>query len=593
MAKLVYAVLRQHAKPSVAAALAARITRVLARLVPDNLQAPAPRLIVHDGIVAGICNPAASLPVSGASVCMGVLHDAPADWSCPGAPAPDGSYALFRADPHGVELLTDISGSRTIWYAQTPDILLAATSQRALVMLLGSFEFEPRALGWLVASGTLGPGFSWDRRIGCLANDSRLHLDRHRWTLTRSETPVAYVADGGHRRDHAARLDAALDHSFATLDLAPERWIVPLSGGYDSRAVAALLAAHVPEIGRLRTVTWGLRDAPADRLGDAAIAQRVADSLGTAHAFLSLDGDVPVDFEQVLARFVAAGEGRTDRISAYIDGLALWARLHAMDCDGILRGDEAFGCRRVASDFQVLRNMHVLVPGDLAGLPAAVRGTLAEVRRPDALLRRADETRAAWRDRLGIGFEHPYLFAALNDLKLAYVEVAHPLLTRRIVEAVRTLPDELRTDKKLFRERVLARVPPVPIARNVAIPARAALFASARFRAAMCAALDEAAADDSPFDTLAKCALDGIDEAAADGRGWRERPWRRALKRVRRRVGWANDAPPVLSPGALALRVVVAHRTVRLLREDAVALAAEDPAGVSRHAVVAASATGG
>lgn len=576
MAKLVYAIARGHASvppdPELTAALAARVERVLARLVPDHVSAPPPRIIARDGIVAGICNPVASLPVIGTSVCLGALFDAPGDWYRPGTPAPDGSYALFRADADHVDVLTDIAGTRTVWYVLTPSLFLAATSQRALVMLMGDLEPESRALHWLLSSGTLGPGHGWDRRIACLANDARLVLDRRCWSLAREDTPVEYRAAGGGRREHAAQLTDALDETFETLGLDPCRWLVPLSGGYDSRTLAWLLARHHAEAERLHALTWGLRTAPTDPRGDAAIARRVADSLGTRHEFVALD-DVEggVDFEQLLTRFVAAGEGRTDRISAYIDGFAIWARLHAMDCDGVLRGDEAFGCRRVGSSLEVLRNMHLLTLDELSPVPPGVREACVDVARPRSLARRPDETREAWRDRLNIAFEHPYVFAALNDAKLAYVEVVHPLLSRRIVEAVRALPDGLRTDKRLFRELVETRGPRVPIARRPAIPSREALFASAGFRACMRRSLEAAEADRGPFDLLAPAAREWLD-ADPRRRNGRQRSARGLAQRIGRRIGLLAPPGPTLSPGALALRIVVAHRTARLLADDSAAV---------------------
>ncbi len=57
------------------------------------------------------------------------------------------------------------------------------------------------------------------------------------------------------------------------------------------------------------------------------------------------------------------------------------------------------------------------------------------------------------------------MLAALNDLKLHYVEVANPLLARPILEFVRTMPDEQRTEKRLFRAIVDSIGPKVRIAR--------------------------------------------------------------------------------------------------------------------------------
>jgi hypothetical protein len=66
--------------------------------------------------------------------------------------------------------------------------------------------------------------------------------------------------------------------------------------------------------------------------------------------------------------------------------------------------------------------------------------------------------------------EIPVNFAALNDLKLSYVEIINPLLARRIIEAVRRLPDHLRAGKKLFRSIVEELNPGLPFAKYRAIP---------------------------------------------------------------------------------------------------------------------------
>lgn len=54
-------------------------------------------------------------------------------------------------------------------------------------------------------------------------------------------------------------------------------------------------------------------------------------------------------------------------------------------------------------------------------------------------------------------FEIPTIFAARSDLKLAYIEVIHPLLSKKIMQCVRSLPDDLRTDKSLFKAIVATR----------------------------------------------------------------------------------------------------------------------------------------
>jgi hypothetical protein len=66
-------------------------------------------------------------------------------------------------------------------------------------------------------------------------------------------------------------------------------------------------------------------------------------------------------------------------------------------------------------------------------------------------------------------FRIPVVLAALTDLKAPYVELINPLLTKRIIDQVRKLPDHLRTDKMLFKNIILTISPKIRFAKNVAI----------------------------------------------------------------------------------------------------------------------------
>ena len=154
------------------------------RLTPDNIS-PRPLLIIDkNGIFICIFNPSKSLPIKNTSVCMGNLIDPKDNWWEPMGKVPDGSYALFRSDENTVELVSDIVASRTIWYIQTENIFIASTSQRAIVFFLQDFNLNKAVISWILSSGTLGPGLSWDNRIQCLRGNTSLFLDRSSWKLT-------------------------------------------------------------------------------------------------------------------------------------------------------------------------------------------------------------------------------------------------------------------------------------------------------------------------------------------------------------------------------------------------------------------------
>mgnify|MGYP001581096636 CR=1 FL=1 len=465
MAKIVYLCSRQGARLPFSRT---DMESVLSRLTPDNIIPRPPRIIEKEGFLVGVFNPTDSLLVQDLAVCMGVLLNDAGDWWRAGSQAPDGSYALFRNDAQSVELLTDIVGTRTLWYVQTPDWFIASTSQRAIVCFLGDFEPNAEASSWMLSSGTLGPGLSWDRRIRCLGGNARLILNRDTWTLTVKQETVRYDSVSLTEPEHAQQLLQALTQTFLKMDLDMQRWMLPLSGGVDSRAVLLMLKDRVG----LRTITWGQKGAQQNPKSDAYIAQLMAAHVGVAHEYYPIDIS-PEPFETVLQRFLIAGEGRVDHVSAYVDGLAIWKRLFENGCQGAIRGDEAFGCMAVRSHFDVYRNMGLTIMDDYKNSDMVKEYSRESGQhRPESLEQRSGESLEAWRDRLNTEFEAPYIFAALNDLKLPYVEMCSPLLSRRVIRVVRQLPDFLRTNKTLFRKIVNTMAPGIRYASHSAIANR-------------------------------------------------------------------------------------------------------------------------
>jgi hypothetical protein len=363
---------------------------------------------------------------------------------------PDGSFALFRSDAERVELFADYTASRTIWFARTEDVFIASMSQRAIPWFLGSFEPNPHAITWMLSSGTLGPGQSWDRRTQPLAPGGLLRLDRLTWKLEVDEPPIVFRADLVADAVHTQRTRAALSEVFAAFDVDRLRWVLPLSGGHDSRAI--LLRMHDRD--GLRCITWGLREASHQPETDAAVARKVAAFLGVRHQYFETDVTATVA-DRILDRYLVAGEGRVDSIFGYMDGFELWRSLSLSGTVGIIRGDHGFGHRVVSSPDEARLRVGMTLWSDYRNVPTLADLNLKhleEQRIPAALEHQSAESVADWRDRLFHAFRMPAVYAALNELKSAYVEIVSPLLLRRLVELARTHPEHLRTGKKLFRE---------------------------------------------------------------------------------------------------------------------------------------------
>ena len=435
------------------------------RLTPDNIKPKQAQIIINKGIFIGIINPSDVLPIKNNSVCMGYMFGDQDDWWQPNATVPDGTYALFRGDEHTIELVTDTVASRTIWYVQTNNYLMASTSQRAIVMLLKSFEPNKNVFPWMISSGTLGPELSWDRRINMLPGSSRLVLERRSWKLNVIREPLGYSTNNVDTARHENNLKNSIEHTFDTLDLNLEKWVLPLSGGVDSRAILMMLKNRPG----LKSITWGLRSSLCDKNNDAYIAKHLAANFHVEHSYFQTDVSQS-SIDKIFTRFLIAGEGRVDNISGYMDGFNIWKTLYEKGVQGIIRGDEAFGCYPVKSAAEVFRNMNFQVLDDFSNTDT-IRECIATSpqERPTALLKMKSESLDEWRDRLNREYEFPTVFAALNDLKLAYVEIINPLISRHILSQVVKLPDSLRADKALFRKIVNSLCPDIKFAKKAAI----------------------------------------------------------------------------------------------------------------------------
>ncbi|KAF0191342.1 MAG: hypothetical protein FD165_1938 [Gammaproteobacteria bacterium] len=540
------------------------ITALSARLTPDNIKPVPPRVIEGDGILLGIINPTDSLRIQGCSVCMGTLFGHSPDWWRPESDAPDGSYALFRGAEKTVELLTDILASRTIWYVKTDDLFIAATSQRAIVYFLQSYQPNETAYPWMLSSGTLGPELSWDKRIRCLPGDARLILDRESWELKLDRAPVAFRADSSSQNEHEKRLRDSIQDTFDGLDLDFDRWVLPLSGGYDSRAILQMLKDRPG----LKTVTWGVKAALSDENGDACVARDLASHYRVPHQYFYTDlSDENVEY--LFTRFLVAGEGRIDHISGYMDGFAIWKALYERGYQGIIRGDEAFGCRAIRSDRQVYKNMGMQVLSDFENVGMLQKEFGAGVQVwPHNIERQPDESRETWRDRANTLFEFPFVFAALSDLKLSYVEISAPLLSRKIITQVRCMPDSLRTNKSAFKHMVTHNGPGIRYATGAAIESRDDILRSDTVASAIRNGLRQEHAGSKRIDVLSRFALELLAKESSLSGKLSSNKGERIIRRIRSMLSIRNQGL-LLDPYLLAFRVYIIRRMHEILDGDA------------------------
>lgn len=464
MSKLIYMCTRN---PHDCSRFVHAITSACAAIRPDNIEPRPDQIVEIGGIAFGLTNPSATVRINGQSIALGYIDDPSERWSSPGTVVPDGNFGMFRADKDWVELVSDIVGSRTIWYYKDERVFLASTSQRAIVSTLGSFEFNDSVVPWMLSTGMLGPFLSWDRRMTCVPVDSVVRLNRSDWTLSIHSTPVSFSSIDVPDSRQKALLDQAFEETFGTLKIDWSRWVVPLSGGYDSRAILCYLLQHRASENDVRCVTWGLASSLEEQGTDAYVAKRLASRLNVSHSFYPTDMSVDSAW-RILDRFIVNGEGRIDHLSGYLDGFQLWKTLFEDGVQGIIRGDEGFGRAPVSSPEAARRLAGLELCSDFSNLKNCKDFQLPDQPIPSHLQQRSGESLLSWRDRLYHEYRIPVYLAALSDLKLPYVEQMNPLLSRNILTVFRRFPDHLRTDKALFKRIVTSMCPDVEIANTKA-----------------------------------------------------------------------------------------------------------------------------
>ena len=430
------------------------------RQMPDPLPGES-----GDGAITVCFQPVPGMMRQGAGIVLGGMSQV-SNWYEPGAGVGDGTFALFRTSSTAVELLTDALGTRSIWYYHDDHCLLAASSVRMLVMLLGSFEPNPQAIAWMLANGSPGPAGGWDKRARMVPAGCRLWLDRASWHLDVASLPAdnRFVPpQGASHETFRLAFQEALTASIEALPEDTANWVLPLSGGYDSRLLACVLRDRPG----LRTITWDISADTTHDNPEMAVAERLAEDLDLPHDSVRLSPPPQAAREQVMDRFVRTGEGLTDAIGAYLDGFALWGGMAARGVHGIFRGDEpfgGFGWTPVHDERDVRLGLGLALLTDLPSTRWLDEAWGIKQQWPQELHRQPDESLEDWRHRLYRTFRVPMALAALTETKTLYVEVLNPLQARGISGLVDKLPNALRNDKALLIETVNRLSPAVPYA---------------------------------------------------------------------------------------------------------------------------------
>lgn len=435
-----------------------KITLIGDRISPDNIEPNPTKFLSTDNSICAIFNPVSTIDIKDTSVCLGFSLDMNWDILDKRAEAIEGTYSIFRNSANYFQVVTDMVASRTVWYYMDDNIFIASSSQRAIVMYLESFKFNDMVIPWMLSSGTLGPGYSYDRRLSMLEPNSLLSLNKKEWKLKKDMKQLELKNIYPSKLEAKNELKRILDSVFENFNIDNDKFVLPLSGGYDSRAILLFLNDKK----NLRTITWGAKESLDDEENDAYIAKSLAAKYEIEHKYFeSFKADVAI--KETLDRFLATSEGRIDHVGGYLDGMAMWKSFFENGYECLIRGDELLGLSVPNSELEARRAEGITLLSDYYNISNEI---LSKFKPQKYKIGKYDDIYRL-KGYLAVYNEHPVVFAALNDIKLSYVEIFNPLLSTSLLKAVFSMFDKkIIGDKEIFKNIVDEICPDIPIAKR-------------------------------------------------------------------------------------------------------------------------------
>ena len=543
------------------------------RLAPDNILPEYKEIQRTEKTLSVVFSPDTLIEAHDGSVILGAAETENQKWWVPGSDIPDGAYCMIRSDGKDIELLTDVAGSRSIWFVVTSEMFIAATSQRAILMVLGSFHPNSSAAAWMLSAGCLGPSNSWDERLQVVPQDSCLSFNRLTWQTTTKTVPVEFSDAGFSKKEYESGFEEALSETFEKLTFDSANSVLALSGGYDSRASLIFFnrLGNVP-----KCITWGQEEARQLKGTDSNIAAQLTKKYQVSHKFFSTDLS-PEPISLLLDRVLMAMEGRIAHLEAALDGFDRYKQLRESGISALIRGDEGFGWITVYDERDVLESVGLLTLRDFSNAARLEAEAFPVQDIPEAMrFKRNHESLAVWRDRLYHQYRMPVILAALAEGRLSYLEQINPMLSRRIIYNVRKQPDSLRTEKMLFRKVIDRLEPQIPIADKSSLGSLGKLLDNEKVRSLFIEELNSQNTTQVLPDTLVRTCLNHLENFKQNTSQTNSR-----LKSVRNYVPSAllpyarrlrrklNPPRRELSTSDLLIRSYIVSRMNHILTEDA------------------------
>jgi len=416
------------------------------QLVPELLIRSGGCALGHTGYLAGPATPEMLLGADD----LGAMAD-----------LQSGCFGIFRVDPRGFEGVTSITRIDPVYFTETAQLHVAGS--RALLVHLvaraaesglarGSMNFDVPALQSMVRHGFFTTDETPFRGVTALPVASTLRVRDGARHIERRPLPDAEPLPSGPsvraKQKLIAPLAEALVASVQPLKRHGEPVLLSLSGGRDSRLIAAVLhAAGVP----YRARTHGFADHP-----DVVLAQRIAQTLG-----IELQVDLPRESDDSRSTIVGHPLVRACHVIRMAEGMQ--SAYENMDRPGTF----AVAPRMSGSGGETLRGgfLYDQANTSLEGILTRVRKIfLAQewfmTKQANAVARAAYEEWAAEArkdrfrvlDRLYLEYRTGRWLVGSRTAVLVRSSYYHPFLDNRVVrEALRLAPEWRASEEVVYR----------------------------------------------------------------------------------------------------------------------------------------------
>ncbi|WP_289054500.1 hypothetical protein [Carboxylicivirga marina] len=362
---------------------------------------------------------------------------------------PDGSYSLIRFDKDELEFFCDRFCSRTLWYYYDDEVVVVSNSQRAIVAIKGEFELNKKVISWFLSSGTQGPFLSWDKNVKMVMHSQALVFDFKQWRIAAKNIKYDYEADNKYqsKKEFEANFKSTVSqYLLKSLDnYKPEQVVLPISGGYDSRLLLALLQKDkIAE--DISVVNWGTKISGV--LNDKVASKIVAQDYNANYIDKELPSEVN-NIKDFLENYIQLGDCRIDDFNAFTDNFKIWHELFESGVKILIRGDIPYTVGLDLNTLMARSHIGINLFKDYSNYnDYDFGGLLHQQDDIGAIDKGSSETLIEWRDRLYVEYRVPIVVSAFSDLINAFVENRSPMMLGQIFRNYTSQKNSTKGDKK-------------------------------------------------------------------------------------------------------------------------------------------------